>query len=371
MPPPRTLRLAPEWDERFTRSVGLSAAAHVLAVVAILVLAPLAARRPMPMTAYTVELTDPNALGGRLPPGPPARTLAGGPVAIAPPKGEPDGGAATTPPPAPEPPAEPAVEAKVAPTPEPPPKVEPKAEPKPEPRPEPKPEVAVTLPEKKVEPPKPRAEPKPEPKPTPKAEAKPEARPAAKPEPPKAAAKAEPRPAARADTAKPATATPPNPSAAAGRSAAAAGAAGAGDAYAKMAERWFKTQEGGGLGGTDRGGSGPIGSGGDGPGGGGQVVGLEFLAYQQRVITTVKAQWVNVVQRPGLVATVRFNIAPDGTVSGAQLVRSSGNAGYDQSVLRAVQVSNPLPRPPARYVSEFSEFEINFESQEKGGQGVG
>ena len=27
--------------------------------------------------------------------------------------------------------------------------------------------------------------------------------------------------------------------------------------------------------------------------------------------------------------------------------------------------------PPARYVTEFSEFEIKFESQEKGGQGVG
>lgn len=359
MPPPRPLRLAPEWDERFTRSVGLSAVAHLLAVAAILVLAPLAARRPMPLTAYTVELTDPNALGGRLPPGAPGRTLAGGPVPIPAAKGEPEGGAAPEPPP----PAEA--------------KAEPAPEPKPDPKPEPAPrtdEPAVILPEKKVEKPKPKVEPKP----PPKAEAKPEAKPVSKPEPPKAVAKAEPKPdakvepkpAARADAAKSATAAPPKPVTSTGRTAGAAGA-GTDDAYAKMAERWFKTQDGGGLGGTERGGSGPIGSGGEGPGGGGQVVGLDFLAYQQRVITTVKSQWVNVVQRPGLVATVRFNIAPDGAVSGAQLVRSSGNAGYDQSVLRAVEVSSPLPRPPARYVTEFSEFEINFESQEKGGQGVG
>ena len=155
--------------------------------------------------------------------------------------------------------------------------------------------------------------PKPEsPKPVAKAEPKPEA---------KVEPKGEPKPAPRADVAKSTPAAPAKPVTATGRTAGAAGAAGADDAYAKMAERWFKTQDGGGLGGTERGGSGPIGSGGEGPGGGGQVVGLDFLAYQQRVITTVKSQWVNVVQRPGLVATVRFNIAPDGAVSGAQLVR--------------------------------------------------
>src|SRR5262249_48047893 len=158
-------------------------------------------------------------------------------------------------------------------------KVEP---PKPEP---PKPEA------KKPEPPKPEAK-KPEP---PKPEAKKPEPPrveAKKPEPPKAAA-----PAAAAPTAKPGTPTgaenaPPH------------------DAYAAAAERW-RAKTGGGLGGTDEG-TGPIGSGGEGRGGGGEVVGLEFIAYKQQVINAVRASWTNFIGRPGLVAVVTFEIAPDG-----------------------------------------------------------
>src|SRR5262249_62173914 len=78
------------------------------------------------------------------------------------------------------------------------------------------------------------------------------------------------------------------------------------DAYGAAAERW-RARAGGGLGGTDTE-SGPVGAGGTGKGGG-QVVGLEFLAYRQLVIQTIKSQWANVIARPGLVAAVRFEIA--------------------------------------------------------------
>ena len=33
-----------------------------------------------------------------------------------------------------------------------------------------------------------------------------------------------------------------------------------------------------------------------------QVVGFEFLAYQQRVVDTVKAAWTNAIRAPGCVA---------------------------------------------------------------------
>src|SRR5205823_11784643 len=125
------------------------------------------------------------------------------------------------------------------------------------------------------------------------------------------------------------------------------------DAYGAAAERW-RARTGGGLGGTQEG-SGPIGAGGEGKGGGGQVVGLEFIAYRQQVINTIKAQWTNVIARPGLVAAVRFEIAADGQVSNIALARSSGNPAYDASTMRAVQHVGHLPPPPARYVSEFHE----------------
>jgi len=141
------------------------------------------------------------------------------------------------------------------------------------------------------------------------------------------------------------------------------------DAYTAAAERW-RTRGGGGMGGTDAG-SGPIGAGAEGKGGGGQLVGLEFLAYRQQVINAIKERWTNVIGRPGLVASVFFEIAPDGEVSGVRLQQSSGNAAYDASALRAVQHASPLPAPPSRYANEFREFVIEFHSEERGGQGVG
>ncbi len=397
MPPTAPLRPAPEWDPRYTRMVFVSAAGHALVVAAIVLLAPYARSRPLPMVAYTVEITDANALGGRVPPGPITGNLGGGPTTPAPmPKGQPDGGASAgaDKPPAPEPPAakaeappatvppapkvdepppappEPRVEAKAEPKPAPPPA------PKPDPKPDPKPEAK----------PEPKLAPKPEAKPEPRPEPKPVAKPEPKPE-PKPVAKAEPKPEAKPDAAKsagksteqakpgapPATAKPDAVKPATGAGGKAGSASGqddapARDAYAAAAERW-KTRGGGGLGGNDAG-SGPIGAGGDGKGGGGQLVGLEFIAYRQQVINTVKGRWTNVIARPGLVAKVRFAIAADGGVSDVRLEQSSGNPAYDGSVLRAVQQAT-LPAPPARYASEFKDFVIEFHSEETGGQGTG
>jgi len=326
MPASRPLQLAPEWDERFTRMVGLSALGHALVLAAAVFVAGRVGMRPLPMVAYTVELTDPSALGGRLPPGAPGADLSGGSVE----------------PPAPPPKAEPPQEAKPP-------------EPKPEPKPAAAEEPTVHVPEK----PKP-PEPKPEAKPPepPKAEAR-------KPEPPKPEAKkpepVKPVPAKAPEPAKPAPAKASNPE---GKEQAVPR-----DAYSAAAERW-RQRSGGGLGGSE-GGSGPIGAGGEGKGGGGQLVGLEFMAYRQQVINTIKAQWTNVIGRPGLVAAVRFEIAPDGEVSGIKLAQSSGNPAYDASALRAVQHVRELPPPPARYASEFREFVIEFHSEESGGQGAG
>jgi len=379
MPAPRPLRLAPEWDDRFGRMLGVSALGHALVVVALVIFAGRSGMRPIPITAYTVELTDPSALGGRIPQGAPALGLSGGPThpPTPEPKGEPDA--------APKPP-EPKPEAKPPepPQPEPPkaeekpepPKVEAKAEPpKPaQPTPPAPEERTVRLPDPSKPPePKPEAKPPEPPKPAPKVEQKPPP----KPEPekkPEVAKKSEPPKPDASKTAKAAPAKPepkPAPATKPGTQGNPAGQENAPprDAYAAAAERW-RSKSGGGLGGTDTG-SGPIGAGGQGPGGGGQLVGLEFMAYRQQVINTIKAQWANVIARPGLVAAVRFEIAADGEVSNIRLAQSSGNGAYDASTVRAVQHVGKLPAPPARYASEFHEFVIEFHSEESGGQGAG
>jgi TonB family protein len=353
----RRLRLAPEWDGRFTRMVMLSGVAHVSIVLLILALAVRGGPRPLPMVAYTVEITDPSALGGRLPPGKISTKPTADAAAAAPPPGEP---AAPEQPSVPEPPPSPP-----APEPEPVAKAEP---PKPEP---PQPEAVKIEPAKKPEPPKPPPKPaaKPEPKPPPpkpvaeKPKPAPE-KPAEKP--PEKPAAEKPKPAAE----KPPAEKPPQAAKAGGQGGPADADAAPKDAYSAAAERWRTKSQGQGLGGTD-GGSGPIGTGGQGPGGGGQLVGIEFLAYRQTVINTVKGHWTNVVGSPGLVAAVRFAINGDGTLGGIRLERSSGNAAYDASALRAVQRTQQLPPPPAKYAREFGEFVIEFHSEESGGRGSG
>jgi len=144
------------------------------------------------------------------------------------------------------------------------------------------------------------------------------------------------------------------------------------DEYAASAERW-RSRMAGGMGGME-GAAGQPGAVGDGTtqsGGGGTVVGFEFLSYRQRIFALIKRNWANAVRSAGLVAAVRFEIAPDGEVSGVQLVRSSGDKAYDQSVVRAVQRSSPLPPPPERYRDEFREVVVDFHSEEEGGQGAG
>lgn len=336
MSAPRPLRLAPEWDDRFGRMLGVSALAHGVLIAAAVLLPGRGGALPLPLVAYTVELTDPAALGGRVPPGAPGPDLTGG--AAQPVPSAPAGGA--------DPVAGPAEEAKAEPKAEDPKPPEVIPEPK---KPEPPPLEAKKPEPAKAEPPKPEPPRVDRPKPAP-----------AKPEPPKAAARAEPKPTAEVPKPGPVKSSPPR--------AAAKEEGAPRDAYAAAADRW-KSRAGGGLGGAQDG-SGPIGAGGEGSGGGGQLVGLEFIAYREQVRNLVKAQWTHLAQ-PGRVATVRFEISPDGQVSNIRLAQGSGDAAYDSSVLRAVQHTSQLPPPPARYVNEFREFMIEFHSEETGGQGAG
>ena len=47
---------------------------------------------------------------------------------------------------------------------------------------------------------------------------------------------------------------------------------------------------------------------------------------------------------PGLRAEVELRAAPDGTITGRRLVKSSGNSGWDDAVLRAIDRTGDLPK---------------------------
>ncbi|MBB2918573.1 cell envelope integrity protein TolA [Cupriavidus alkaliphilus] len=67
--------------------------------------------------------------------------------------------------------------------------------------------------------------------------------------------------------------------------------------------------------------------------------------YAERVRQRVKPNIIFNEDVPGNpAAVVAVHMAPDGSLLSTRLARSSGNAGWDSAVLRAVQRSDPLPR---------------------------
>lgn len=100
--------------------------------------------------------------------------------------------------------------------------------------------------------------------------------------------------------------------------------------------------------------------------GGGVVKGMEFVIYQNRMLSTIKTNWVWVGQRSNLRVVVRFNIKETGEIVGLKIVQPSGNASYDDSVIRAVNKSSPLPVPPEAVRNDFSEVELAFRPEDLG-----
>ena len=100
--------------------------------------------------------------------------------------------------------------------------------------------------------------------------------------------------------------------------------------------------------------------------GGGVPKGIDFIRYQNQMLSTIKNNWVWVGQRANLKVTVRFNIKENGEIVGLRLVQASGSPSYDDSVLRAVRKSSPLPPPPEDVRRDFSEVELAFRPEDLG-----
>ena len=103
-----------------------------------------------------------------------------------------------------------------------------------------------------------------------------------------------------------------------------------------------------------------------GRGGPGIVKGMDFVIYQNRMLSTIKDNWAWVGQRSNLRVVVHFSIKDNGEIAGLKIVQPSGDPSYDESVLRAVKKSSPLPAPPESYRKDFAEVELTFRPRDLG-----
>jgi colicin import membrane protein len=103
-----------------------------------------------------------------------------------------------------------------------------------------------------------------------------------------------------------------------------------------------------------------------GRGGPGIVKGIDFIIYQNRMLATIKENWAWVGQKSNLRVVVHFGIKENGEIVGLKIVQPSGDPSYDESVLRAVKKSSPLPAPPESYRRDFADVELTFRPRDLG-----
>ena len=106
---------------------------------------------------------------------------------------------------------------------------------------------------------------------------------------------------------------------------------------------------------------------GGGKGTGGLVKGREFVAYLNEMRRIFKERWTWFGKRSDLEAKVGFGVRVDGEIFGLKLLEPSGDTSYDDSVVRAVRRSSPLPPPPRRYARDFAEVEFTFRPDDADG----
>ena len=98
-----------------------------------------------------------------------------------------------------------------------------------------------------------------------------------------------------------------------------------------------------------------------GRGGGNVVKGADFLIYQAKIVTMIRENWAWPGQKGQLKALVRFGIKENGEIVGMKISEPSGDQAFDESILRALRKSSPLPAPPESYRKDFSQVEMNFQ----------
>lgn len=124
--------------------------------------------------------------------------------------------------------------------------------------------------------------------------------------------------------------------------------------------------------GTSPGASSP-GAGGQGPGGvnmqgqGGGDLGFRYGWYVEAMRRRISSNWLQSTIDPAVVAarrahcTVTFTINRDGSIKDAHITETSGNLSFDNSGLRAVLASNPMPALPSDYPGSYVIVQFDFD----------
>jgi colicin import membrane protein len=85
--------------------------------------------------------------------------------------------------------------------------------------------------------------------------------------------------------------------------------------------------------------------------------------YQAEVEDKIKSNWsypVALQSREDLEAIVVVMVKGDGTILKTEMKKGSSDPIFDESVLRAVKRSDPLPPFPEGYRKSYDEIEIKF-----------
>jgi len=99
----------------------------------------------------------------------------------------------------------------------------------------------------------------------------------------------------------------------------------------------------------------------------GAIGSLSMRIYQEAVKSHIQDNWsypAAMQNRKDLEVTVQLKIREDGAIMKYEFVKKSGDSIFNQSVLKALERSNPIPPFPEGYEKSYDEFEFRFSLKE-------
>jgi colicin import membrane protein len=99
----------------------------------------------------------------------------------------------------------------------------------------------------------------------------------------------------------------------------------------------------------------------------GAIGSLSMRIYQENVKSHIQDNWsypAAMQNRKDLEVTVLLKVKEDGTILESEFIKKSSDSIFDQSVLKAIERSNPIPPFPEGYEKSYEEFKINFTLKE-------
>jgi len=95
-------------------------------------------------------------------------------------------------------------------------------------------------------------------------------------------------------------------------------------------------------------------------------IGKGIQLYQIEIEDAIKNNWsypvalINIKSKKAPEAIIIVTVRSDGKILKAWFRKKSNNPLFDDSVLKAVEKSDPLPKFPPGYLKSYDEVEINF-----------